>query len=475
MPMVEIAGFGFNRYQFLANSTEVLMGPKPADARTDHDLFRTELVNLIDQRHELVRLAGLINWQAFADEWSAQFVSTTGRPALSTRLMAALLYLKHLYALSDEDTVERWSENPYWQHFSGERYFQHELPCDASSLVRWRQRIGEAGCEWLLIQTIEAARRGGVVKRTSLDTVVLDTTVQPKAIAHPTDSRLLNRAREQLVDAAQDAGIALRQSYARVGKAAEHQAGRYAHAKQYRRMQREIRKLRTWLGRVIRDVQRKCGMVSGEIAGALKAKLEIAQRLHAQQRDSKDKLYALHAPEVECIAKGKARAPYEFGVKASVAVTAKEGLVVGMRSMPGNPYDGHTVDSQIEQISILTGTTPKIVLADRGYRGVVPSAGSQLLISHTRRLPKRLKKLLKRRQVVEPMIGHMKSDGLLDRNWLKGSLGDAIHAVMCGAGHNLRMILAHLRVLLLAFIALLAFAAAHATVQPRLAPKSTDD
>lgn len=431
------------------------MGPKPADSRTDHDLFRTELVNLIDQRHELVRLAELINWQAFSDEWSPQFASTTGRPALPTRLMAALLYLKHVYALSDEDTVERWSENPYWQHFSGERYFQHELPCDPSSLVRWRQRIGEAGCEWLLAQTIEAARRGGVVKRSSLDTVVLDTTVQPKAIAHPTDSRLLNRAREQLVDAAQGAGIALRQSYARVGKAAEHQAGRYAHAKQYRRMQREIRKLRTWLGRVIRDVQRK----GGEFAGELKAKLEIAQRLHEQRRDSKNKLYALHAPEVECIAKGKARTPYEFGVKASVAVTAKEGLVVGMRSMPGNPYDGHTVDSQLEQMGILCGVTPKIVLADRGYRGVLPSAGSRLVISHTRRLPKGLKKLLKRRQVVEPMIGHMKSDGLLDKNWLKGALGDAMHAVMCGAGHNLRMILAHLRVLLLVCIGLLQFAA----------------
>ena len=309
------------------------MGPKPADSRTDHDLFRTELVNLIDQRHELVRLSELIDWQAFADEWSPQFVSTTGRPALPTRLMAALLYLKHIYALSDEDVVRRWSENPYWQHFSGERYFQHELPCDASSLVRWRQRNGEDGCEWLLAQTIDAAMRGRVVKRTSLDTVVLDTTVQPKAIAHPTDSRLLNRAREQLVGAAQDAGIALRQSYARVGKAAEHQAGRYAHAKQYQRMRRQIRQLRTWLGREIRDVQRK----AGDVGDALKVKLDTAQRLYAQRRDSKNKLYALHAPEVECLAKGKARTPYEFGVKASVAVTAREGLVVGMRAMPGNP------------------------------------------------------------------------------------------------------------------------------------------
>ncbi len=431
------------------------MGPKPVDERSDHDLFRTELVNLIDQRHELAKLADLIDWPAFAQQWGAQFESTTGRPALPTRLMAALLYLKHLYALSDEDVVERWVENPYWQHFSGERYFRHELPCDPSSLVRWRKRIGEAGCEWLLAHSIEAARRAGVIKRSSLQTVVLDTTVQPKAIAHPTDSRLLNRAREQLVSAAQKAGIALRQSYARVGKAAETQAGRYAHAKQFNRMRREIRKLRTWLGRVIRDVQRK----GGEATGPLKDKLDIAQRLHVQQRDSKNKLYALHAPEVECLAKGKARTPYEFGVKVSVAVTAKEGLVVGMRSMPGNPYDGHTVDSQLEQVEILTGEAPKIALADRGYRGVEPTSGARLLISHTRRLTKRLKKLLKRRQVVEPMIGHMKADGLLGRNWLRGTDGDALHALLCGAGHNLRMILRHLRVLYCALLVLIAMAA----------------
>lgn len=427
------------------------MGPKQPRRHDEHDLFRMELVNLIDQRHELARLGELINWQAFSDQWSPQFTSTTGRPALPTRLMAALLYLKHMYALSDAEVVERWVENPYWQHFSGERYFRHDLPCDPSSLVRWRQRIGEAGCEWLLAQTIEAARQGGVIKRTSLQTVVLDTTVQPKAIAHPTDSRLLNRAREQLVKAAQDNGIVLRQSYARVGMAAERQASRYAHARQYKRMRRELRKLRTWLGRVIRDVQRKGSAMSQ----ALQAKLATAQRLHAQQRHDKNKLYALHAPEVECLAKGKARTPYEFGVKVSVAVTAKEGLVVGMRSMPGNPYDGHTVDSQLEQVAILTGQMPAMALADRGYRGVEPTSGAKLLISHTRKLPARLKKLLKRRQVVEPMIGHMKSDGLLARNWLQGEIGDAVHALLCAAGHNLRMILAYLRALLMHLMNLL--------------------
>jgi transposase, IS5 family len=427
------------------------MGPKPRLDAADHDLFRTELANLIDQRNELVRLAALIDWPAFSQAFSPKFESTTGRPALDTRLMASLLYLKHAFALSDEEVVVRWIENPYWQHFSGQRYFQHELPCDSSSLVRWRQRIGEEGCEWLLEHSIKAALAAGVIKRSSLATVILDTTVQPKAIAHPTDSKLLNRAREQLVAAAQDSDIELRQSYARVGKAADAQAGRYAHAKQWRRMRREVRKLRTWLGRVIRDVQRKAGVITG----TLKTRIETAQRLHAQRRDSKNKLYALHAPEVECIAKGKARTPYEFGVKTSVAVTAKEGVVVGMRSMPGAPYDGHTLHSQLEQVEILTGVKPSMALADRGYRGVQPPDGTRLLLSYTRGLPKALKKLLRRRQAIEPTIGHMKTDGLLARNWLKGTEGDAIHAVLCGAGHNLRLILAHLRVLLLALFGLL--------------------
>ena len=126
--------------------------------------------------------------------------------------------------------------------------------------------------------------------------------------------------------------------------------------------------------------------------------------------------------------------------------------------MPGSPYDGHTLHSQLEQVEILTGVKPTLALADRGYRGVQPPEGTRPLISHTRDLPPSLKKLLKRRQAIEPTIGHMKTDGLLARNWLKGSDGDAIHAVLCGAGHNLRLILAHLRVLLLALIVLARYA-----------------
>jgi transposase, IS5 family len=429
------------------------MGPRPVN-RSDADMLRMELLNLIDQRHELVKLERLIDWRTFEQRWSPLFESSTGRPALPTRLMAALLYLKHVYALSDEEVVQRWSENPYWQHFSGERYFQHELPCDGSSLTRWRKRIGEEGCEWLLAQSIEAAKGAKVIKPESLKTVVVDTTVQNKAIAHPTDSHLLNRARHQLAVQAQVEGISLRQSYARVGDEAEHQAGRYAHAKQFKRMRKVLRTLKTYLGRVIRDVQRKAKDTDIAMSEALQAKLGLAKRLHAQRRDSKNKLYALHAPEVECLAKGKARTPYEFGVKVSIATTAKEGLVVGMRSLPGNPYDGHTLAEQLEQVEILTDTKPSTVLVDRGYKLKAEDKpqGVKLLMSHTGGLPTAERNLLRRRQSIEPMIGHMKADGLLARNWLKGSLGDAMNAVLCGAGHNLRMILARLRALYWALI-----------------------
>jgi transposase, IS5 family len=248
-----IAGFRCNSLETLQFRVNDSMRANPLVVPPVEDLFCQELVNIIDTRHELVRLAGLIDWTVFDRQFGAQFVSTTGRPALPTRLVAGLLYLKHLYALSDEEVLQRWVENPYHQYFCGERYFRHEMPCDPSSLVRWRQRIGKEGVEWLLSETIEVAKRSGTIKETSLSTIVVDTTVQPNAVAHPTESRLLNRAREQLVDEATANGIEPRQRYARVGPRAEQQAGRYAHARQYRRIRGQLRKLRGWLGRVIRD------------------------------------------------------------------------------------------------------------------------------------------------------------------------------------------------------------------------------
>ena len=387
----------------------------------------------------------MIDWSIFETRWSAFFPSKTGRPATPPRLVAGLLYLQHTFACSDEELVWAWVENPYWQHFCGETYFQNEPPIDPSSLTRWRQRVGEKGVEWLLTETIEAARRGKVVKKQSFDKIIVDTTVMEKAVAYPTDSRLLERGRQHLVKLATTLGIRLRQNYNRQAPRLAVQVGRYAHAKQLRRMKATLKSLRSLISRVWRDIDRKLDRQDEATAARAEAILARVKRVLTQKPKDKNKLYSLHAPEVECITKGKARQPYEFGVKVTVATTHKEGLVVGMRSMPGNHYDGHTLPEAVEQVSILTDHPPKAVFVDKGYRGVAVAGVAIWRSGQKRGVTPAIKKAILRRSAIEPAIGHMKNDGRLRRNWLKGSLGDALHAVLCGAGHNLRMILRALR------------------------------
>jgi IS5 family transposase len=452
------------------------MRPKPRVPGQD-DLLRPRLTELIDMRHELVRLEALIDWGFFEAEWAGFFPSHTGRPATSPRLVAGLLYLQQAYALSDEAVVARWAENPYWQHLCGETFFQHRPPIDPSSLTRWRKRIGEEGVEWLLTKTIEAGRDAGVIDTRSMADVIVDTTVMEKAIAHPTDTRLYERARLRLVKLAQEAGLPLRQSYARLGPRLAQQAGRYAHARQFKRMRRALRRLKGYTGRVMRDVARRLGTVEDDdLRGRLEAELALVGRLLAQKPRDKRKLHALHEPEVDCISKGKARRRYEFGCKVPVATTHREGFVLGMRSLPGNPYDGHTLHEALEQVGILADARPRRVFVDRGYRGhgIEPDTGTgtAVFISGQRRgMTRAPKRALRRRSAIEPTIGHMKTDGRLSRSPLKGTLGDALHAVLCGAGHNIRLILAHLRALwaqiLVALLRLIAGASARSAAAKR--------
>ena len=430
--------------RFPANFSGVFMGPKPIIPGSG-ELFRQTLREQINLKHPLVKLADLIEWERIDAVCASRFKSGRGRPATSPRLIAGLLYLQHAFDLSDDDVVWGWVENPYWQVFTGETYLQIEPPIDPSSLTRWRQRLGEEGIEELLAVTISAGQRSGAVRKNSLKTVIVDTTVMPKAVAHPTDSRLLERSREHLVKAAGECGLKLRQNYNREAPKLALQIGRYAHARQFKRMNKVLRTLRSRVGRVWRDIDRQKDAVTGAAREKLDDLLARTHRILTQRTKDKNKLYALHAPEVECISKGKARTPYEFGVKVSITTTLKEGFVVGARSMPGNPYDGHTLPEALEQAGILGDTPIHTAVVDRGYRGVeVP--GTRILRSGQRRgITKGLKAMIKRRSAIEPTIGHMKSDGKLDRNWLKGRLGDAIHAILCGAGHNIRLLLRRLR------------------------------
>lgn len=436
-------------------------------SRGGKDLFRERLDAIIDLKHPLVRLAGLVPWSDF-DAAFGRFYKPLGRPAKPTRLMVGLHYLKHTFDLSDELTVERWVENPYWQYFCGFEFFQHELPIDPSLMTRWRKRIGPEEMDRVLKATVEMALANGTVKSSSLERVTVDTTVQEKAVAHPTDSRLYLKALQALVRQAKRAGLTLRQSHTRLAKKAAAKAGRYAHAKQYRRMRRELKRLRTYLGRVYRDVGRKIAG-DGERQARFARLLGLVERLLVQQPKDKNKLYSLHAPEVVCITKGKAHKPYEFGCKVGIAATNREGLFLAASAFEGNPYDGHTLQATLDQAEAMSGVAIQRAYVDKGYKGHDYRGPATVILSGRRRgLTPQMKRELKRRSAIEPMIGHAKNDGRLGRNHLLGHHGDKINALLAAAGHNLRLILNALALLFARILATLRGSAAKPDTWPRV-------
>ena len=441
------------------------------------DFFRSRIDAMINLNDPLAVLAKRLPWELIEATLAAKFerenrtgqsldgadlfgptavvvgggISTAGRPKLPIRLMASLVYLKNAFNLSDEEVCSRWSENIVWQFFSGMDYYEHRLPCDPTQIGRFRRALGEDGLEQLLKATIDTALAIKAVKPQELERVIVDTTVQEKAIAHPVDSRLLEIARHKVVSAARRAGIQLKQTFAREGKELRRRAGGYAHAKQFRRLKKVVKRQRTTLGIVMREVQRKVkapefAPVDAKAVSDLTMWLERAERIRTQQTKDKNKLYALHAPEVECIAKGKARKPYEFGVKAAIVVSHKAGLMMGARTFPGNPYDGHILSAVMEQAANLMQDVPakiKQIVVDLGFRGVdADNPGMEIIHrGKIKSLSRQQKTWLRRRQAVEPAIGHLKSDHRMDRCWLQGAVGDALHAVSCAAGFNLRWLM----------------------------------
>jgi IS5 family transposase len=327
--------------------------------------------------------------------------------------MAGITVLKYMHDLSDEAVCDRWVENPYFQFFCGEEFFQHRLVFDRSSLTRWRQRMGEEKLQALLQESLAVATRTEAMKPSDLARVVIDTTVRPKAVMFPTDAKLMNRAREIMVRLAKRHGLELRQSYARVGELALIKHQRYAHAHQFKRANKALRKLRTYLGRVIRDVGRR--IEGNDVLQEVFAKpMGLARRVRDQDRHQRGpKVYSLHAPEVECIGKGKAHRPYEFGVKVSVVTTLKRSrggqFVAHVAALPGNPYDGHTLGTVIPAMEQMIGNTIERAPTDAGYRGrnAPPSHRFKIYTAgQKRRVTPQIKREFKRRAAVEPVIGH---------------------------------------------------------------------
>ena len=397
--------------------------------------------SFIDTKQELIILGDSIDWDFFCKEFGKNFDNQTGRPGLPTRLMVGLTYLKYLYGLSDEEVVLQFLQNPYWQYFCGFIYFQTKVPLEASSLTRFRHRLGEKGAERLLEQTLEVAKKKKFLKSSQMKNVIVDTTVQKKNISHPTDTKLINKARENLVKEAQKEKIKLRQTYKFKGKRESVRAARYFHAKQYKRGRASVKKQKVWLGRVIRDVKRKIDE-RDEVSKDLKSCLDIAQRVFEQERKSKNKIYSLHEPYVDCISKGKVHSPYEFGNKVSFTVSAKGSWILAAKSFFGNPFDGKTLKTAIKQTERLTRKKVKRIAVDRGYRGKVYHPESkETLVSGMKTTQLSLRRFLKRRSSIEPVIGHMKQEHRLGVNYLAGLEGDKFNPIISASAFNLKKLM----------------------------------
>jgi IS5 family transposase len=416
----------------------VFMRPKLQYERPD--LFKNRLAQMINLKHPLVQLSDRLDWSVFEEQFGSTYHDTDGRPGAPIRVYVGLHYLKHSYNESDESVLYRFLENPYWQYFCGFEYFQHSLPIDPSSMTRFRKRVGWNMLEQLFKELLMTAQRSGHLTESDLNHVNVDTTVQEKAISFPTDAKLYYKMREVLIKYAKNHCIDLRQNYRRLSRQSLIMQSRYSHAKQFKRAARQTKQLKTFLGRVYRDLQRKVT----EPDKRLNQLLQLAERLLKQEKHSKDKLYSIHAPEVECISKGKAHKRYEFGCKVSLATTSKQNWIVGVETLHNNPYDGNTLAGTIKKVESLTGMTIKNAYVDLGYRGHNYEGPGLVHVVDSRKMKKLTRSVrnwFKRRSAIEPVIGHLKSDNRLQKNHLKGQDGDHMNAILAACGFNMRKLL----------------------------------
>ncbi len=407
--------------------------------RIQSHLFKPLLRDIVSPRHAMVKLADAIDWQSFEAGLSEYFCADNGRPSCPVRLMVDLHYLKYASGMSDEAVLDEWLENPYWQYFSGEIYFEHEYPTDQSTMSRWRRKLGKSGAKKMLEESLKNGLREGFIKKSELNRINVDSTVQEKAVRYPTDARLYDRMRERLVKSARQNGVELRQTYERIGKKVLRARSGCAKANQFKRARKATRQLKAFLGRVVRDIERKITTPDTE----LQQLLELGKHFFSQKKTDKKKLYSIHEPQVERIGKGKAHKKFGFGAKVGLVTSSKTNWIVGAEAYPGNPYDGHTLKSALEQTIKNLGHEPEMAICDLGYHGHNNEGNCDILVAN--RFRKRVSRSLCRwwnlRSAIEPVIGHCKSEHRMDRNQLRGRLGDELNVIFAAAGFNFRKLL----------------------------------
>lgn len=401
-------------------------------------IFDTPLIKFINLEHELCILSNRIDWDSVEKEFSVYF-SEIGRPSVPIRRMIGLLLLKHIYNLSDEAIVDRWIENPYWQYFSGEKVFQTQKPFDPTEFIHFRNRIGKEGAEKLLKVSIQLFGKEAQEKE-----VLIDSTVQEKNITYPTDAKLHKRIIDKVNKIAKQEGIVLRQTYTRTLKQLLIDQRFHSHPKRRKKAKAALRKIKTIAGRQVRDIERQ---FTQEQKDKYQDLFIILNKILIQKKGDKNKIYSIHESEVSCIAKGKEAKKFEFGNKSGIVLTKTAKIVVGALAFEDNPYDGHTLDEHLIQTEHLTEKRPKIGIVDRGYKGkknidgtiiILPSAPKK---NSTQYQKQKARKQFRARAGIEPVIGHIKHDHRMLRNYLKGVNGNQLNTILAGTGFNLKKML----------------------------------
>ncbi len=391
------------------------------------------LSDTLNSNHPLYILTHKIEWSIFDDAFSKYYCQNNGRPAKPIRLMVGLLILKHLRNLSDESVVEQWSENVYYQYFCGLEEFVSIVPCVSSELVHFRNRIGESGMELIFKESIRVNGDDGDEPH-----VNVDTTVQSKNVTFPTDSKLQKKVIQKCLDIAKKEGLQLRQTYTRTLKKLYVDLRFSKHPKNRKKVKKAQRSIKTIAGRLIRELNRLL-----PINNPYAENLLLFERVLQQKRTSSNKIYSLHEPDICCISKGKEHQMYEFGNKVSIVVTQHTGVIVGAKSFR-NEFDGHTLVESLEQTLAIKTSKIKTATVDRGYRGQKEIHGISIQIpkpftkKQTDYEKKRLRKAHSRRAAIEPVIGHLKANYRLGRNFYKGIVGDTTNILLAAAAYNFK-------------------------------------